>query len=210
MCKAPPFFLVTKRHILFDSFPLSRFCRDGWRRARPPLKKHRDEHATGKNDVVVVIVCAPTRDAEREAKRRSICCREGGRRSVDVETRGRRRRVGRDSVRDDGQKRHEKDAKETRRRRRGILARSQKTHSEEHDYSNRRFTRALEFVGRESRDTKRRGTSSPREHEGVYRAVIKSNAVYFIPFWRDERVYRTTGYWKRGTRRSARDTGSTL
>ena len=195
--------------ILFRSL-VSKVATGGGEHDHQPLKKHRDEHATGKNDDVVVIVCAPTRDAEREAKRRSICCREGGRRSVDVETRGRRRRVGRDSVRDDGQKRHEKDEKETRRRRRGILARSQKTHSEEHDYSNRRFTRALEFVGRESRDTKRRGTSSPREHEGVYRAVIKSNAVYFIPFWRDERVHRTTGYWKRGTRRSARDTGSTL
>ena len=210
MCKAPPFFLVTKRHTsslrFFSalSFLLSR------RLEESTTTNHSKSIATGKNDDVVVIVCAPTRDAEREAKRRSICCREGGRRSVDVETRGRRRRVGRDSVRDDGQKRHEKDEKETRRRRRGILARSQKTHSEEHDYSNRRFTRALEFVGRESRDTKRRGTSSPREHEGVYRAVIKSNAVYFIPFWRDERVHRTTGYWKRGTRRSARDTGSTL
>ena len=196
--------------ILFRSLVSKVALTVGGEHDHQPLKKHRDEHATGKNDDVVVIVCAPTRDAEREAKRRSICCREGGRRSVDVETRGRRRRVGRDSVRDDGQKRHEKDEKETRRRRRGILARSQKTHSEEHDYSNRRFTRALEFVGRESRDTKRRGTSSPREHEGVYRAVIKSNAVYFIPFWRDERVHRTTGYWKRGTRRSARDTGSTL
>ena len=191
--------------ILFRSL-VSKVATVGGEHDHQPLKKHRDEHATGKNDDVVVIVCAPTRDAEREAKRRSICCREGGRRSVDVETRGRRRRVGRDSVRDDGQKRHEKDAKETRPR----LARSQKTQSEEHGYSNRRFTRALEFVGRESRDTKRRGTSSPREHEGVYRAVIKSNAVYFIPFWRDERVYRTTGCWKRGTRRSARDTGSTL
>ena len=187
--------------ILFRSLVSKVALTVGGEHDHQPLKKHRDEHATGKNDDVVVIVCAPTRDfAEREAKRRSICCREGGR----------RRRVGRDSVRDDGQKRHEKDAKETRRRRRGILARSQKTHSEEHDYSNRRFTRALEFVGRESRDTKRRGTSSPREHEGVYRAVIKSNAVYFIPFWRDERVYRTTGCWKGGTRRSARDTGSTL
>ena len=205
MCKAPPFFPSQKdTHPLFDSFPLSFLSRRGEheRVKKRAFGSHRDEHATGKTDV---IVGAP-RDAERGAKWRSIC--RGGRRSVD-ETRG-RRRVGRDSVRDDGQKRHEKDEKETRRRRRGILARSQKTHSEEHDYSNRRFTRALEFVGRESRDTKRRGTSSPREHEGVYRAVIKSNAVYFIPFWRDERVYRTTGCWKRGTRRSARDTGSTL
>ena len=146
-----------------------------------------------------------TSSSARRAKWRSIC--RGGRRSVD-ETRG-RRRVGRDSVRDDGRRHERKDAKETRPRR-GILARSQKTQSEEHGYYNRRFTRALEFVGRESRDTKRRGTSSPREHEGVYRAVIKSNAVYFIPFWRDERVYRTTGCWNGGTRRSARDTGSTL
>ena len=60
--------------ILFRSLVSKVALTVGGEHDHQPLKKHRDEHATGKNDDVVVIVCAPTRDAEREAKRRSICC----------------------------------------------------------------------------------------------------------------------------------------
>ena len=134
MCKAPPFFPSQKDTILSSilSALVSKVALTvGGEHDHQPLK-HRDEHATGKNDDVVVIVCAPTRDAEAEA-------------AVDLlskadEDPSTSRRADEDAS---DATRCETTGKSATKRREGNPSsssrnpRSQsKTHSEEHDYSN--------------------------------------------------------------------------